>query len=571
MSRTVWCKHDGARSPVGLFLQAVDRNLDKNVNGSEMVIWDKSLLLLAALMLCAIVSADAQPEPTGSSSRDYMEAESLVRAHQWDQGLHLLQSVLQRDPRDVKALNLAGLASTGMGKIRQADEYFQKAIEVNPTFVPSLKNLGVNEFSLHDVASAEKHLTAAVKLQPQDQVINLYLGEIAYSRRDFGKAAERLRKADNFLSRDKNLQAHLAVSQLQSGQTAAGVVSADNLPPDSLSTSAQFELGLTLAQADLPDRAIPYFVALRRRYPDSYNTAYNLVICYIGAKKYSEAISLANQWVSDGHDTDEFENAMAEAYERSQDTPHAIAALRRAIELNPDADDNYLDFANMCIDHRDFDNGLKVIGVGLQVHPNSYRLVFERGVLYAMEDRFDLAEQDFQLSAKLAPASDFGVVGMGVTYLETGNAAKAIDLLHQRLKQNPNDASLLYLLGEALMRNGATAEQPQYAEAQSAFEKSVRLNPNLCLPHVALGEIYLDEERFKDAVSQLESARAIDPREKSAYSHLAVAYRHLGDVESAKRILGQLKDLYQQEQGWMHNKMKPATESSPESSQTGPS
>jgi tetratricopeptide (TPR) repeat protein len=102
---------------------------------------------------------------------------------------------------------------------------------------------------------------------------------------------------------------------------------------------------------------------------------------------------------------------------------------------------------------------------------------------------------------------------MGVTHLETGNASKAIDLLHQRLKQNPNDASRLYLLGEALIRNGALSGEPQYAEAQASFEKSVRLNPDLCLPRVALGEIYLDQERYQDAIVQLERARAIDPKE----------------------------------------------------------
>jgi Flp pilus assembly protein TadD len=194
--------------------------------------------------------------------------------------------------------------------------------------------------------------------------------------------------------------------------------------------------------------------------------------------------------------------------------------------------------------------------VGLRAHPNSYRLVFERGVLYAMEDQFDRAEQDFRQSARLAPATNFGYVGIGVTYLETGNAGKAIDLLHERLKKEPNDASLLYLLGEALMRNGAQPGQPQYREAQSSFEQAVHLNPSLCLPHVALGEIYIDEERFKDAVDQLQQARAIDPKEKSAYSHLAVAYRRLGDPDSAKRTLGMLKDIHDQEQGWVRNRMK---------------
>jgi cytochrome c-type biogenesis protein CcmH/NrfG len=138
--------------------------------------------------------------------------------------------------------------------------------------------------------------------------------------------------------------------------------------------------------------------------------------------------------------------------------------------------------------------------------------------------------------------------------------------LHQRLRQNPNDASLLYLLGEALMRNGAKAGEPQYAEAQASLEKSVRLDPDLCLPHVALGEIYLDQERFDDAIVQLERARTIDPKEKSAYSHLAVAYRRAGRPEEARRVLNILKGLHQAERGWVNEKMKTTNEDFPGSS-----
>lgn len=527
-------------------------------------------LLMAALTLCFIEKTDAQREPADSAAVAYSRAESLVRAHRWDQGLEMLQPLLKRYPHNLRALNLAGLAYTGKGDPQQANTYFHRVLQIEPDFAPTLKNLGINEFTLHEIPSSEKHLDLALKQEPEDPVINLYLGEIAFAQHDFKKAAERLARAGAFLSRDVDLKAELAVSLLKTGQSGAGLVLLDQLRAEDLSPAAQFAVGVALAQADQPDRAVLYFTLVRQRYPRSYNTEYNLILCYIGAKRYTDAISLANEMISSGHDTSELEDAVAGAYEQTHDTPRAIASLRRAIELDPEDEDNYLDFANLCIDHRDFANGLKVIGVGLQARPNSYRLIFERGVLYAMEDQFDMAEKDFRLSAQLAPASNFGYVGMGVTYLETGNAAKAIALLRQRLRQNPNDASLLYLLGESLMRNGATLGEPQYAEAESAFEKSVRLNPSLCLPHVALGEIYIDEKRFKDAISQLKQARAIDPKEKSAYWNLAVAYRRLGDTADAKQILNSLKDIYEQEQQWQRNRVKPDKETSAVSSQVGP-
>jgi tetratricopeptide (TPR) repeat protein len=515
-----------------------------------------ALVLLATVQFIPCVRSQQAVSPQS----EYDRAQDLVRAHRWDEGLAILEPELKRHPRDLKALNLAGLACTGKGDIHQADEYFRRALQINPTFVPALKNLAINEYTQHDIAAAAKHLGQASILQPDDPVVNLYLGEIAYANRDFKTAVEKLNAAQGFVSRSDQLKADLAISFLQTGKPADALVLMDELQPADLTPSTQFAAGLALAQDNLPDRAVVFFLILQKRFPDSYNTAFNLIQCYIASKRYPEAIALANQWISGGHDTSELENAVSGAYEHTHQTPKAIEALRRAIELDPENDDNYLDFANLCIEHRDFANGLKVMEVGLKVHPKSSRLIFERGVLYAMEDEFDRAEQDFEESARLAPATNFGFVGMGVTYLETGNAAKAIELLRQRLKQKPNDASLLYLLGEALMRNGAQPGDNPYREAQSAFERSIQFNGSLCLPHVALGEIYIDEGRFKDAVDQLEKARAIDPKEKSAYSHLAVAYRRLGDKENARRTLEMLKDLHEQEEGWMHNRMKAGEE-----------
>jgi tetratricopeptide (TPR) repeat protein len=181
-----------------------------------------------------------------------------------------------------------------------------------------------------------------------------------------------------------------------------------------------------------------------------------------------------------------------------------------------------------------------------------------RGVLHAMQDEFELAEKDFKLAADLAPQTNFGYIGLGVAYLETGHDAQAIQVLRQRLREKPNDASLLYLLGEGLIRTGAAPGAPAYAEAQAILEKSVLLNPNLCLPHISLGTIYLDEDRAKDAVTQFEQARAIDPKERSAYSHLAVAYRRLGQVDKAKETLNSLKDVIEQERRSTREKMKTA-------------
>ena len=282
------------------------------------------------------------------------------------------------------------------------------------------------------------------------------------------------------------------------------------------------------------------------------------MLASIEAKQFPRAIDKAKDLIGHGHETSELDNVLAEAYEGNNEIQHAVDALRRAIALDPADEDNYLDFASLCMNQRSLQAGMTVIQVALESHPKSDRLIFMRGVLHAMQDEFELAEKDFKLAADLSPQTDLGYVGLGVSYLETGHDAQAIEILRQRLLQKPNDASLLYLLGEALIRTGAAAGSPVYVEAQTSLEKSVRLNPNLCLPHVSLGTIYLDEDRPREAADQFEKARAIDPKERSAYSHLAVAYRRLGQVDKSKDVLNALKEAIEEERKSTREKMKTA-------------
>ncbi len=221
--------------------------------------------------------------------------------------------------------------------------------------------------------------------------------------------------------------------------------------------------------------------------------------------------------------------------------------MREATRLAPDDENNYIDLVALCIDHDAFDLGFEVLGVGLHYLPQSDRLIFQRGVLHAMRSEFDLAEQDFQLASQLAPEKNLSYVGLGVTYLQAGSLAEAVRTLRDRVKQKPDDAILLYLLGEALMRSGAAPGDSDFTEARTALERSVRFNAAFVPSHVELGKIYLRENRLDEAVVLLEKARALDPREKAVYSQLLVAYRRQKKPEQAAAAATSLARLVEEQ------------------------
>jgi superkiller protein 3 len=514
-----------------------------------MICQDKLLdyarkFLYAALLLAPLYTPGATAQnPPSDPATIYAQGEALLREHQWDQCLSTLEPLLKVSPANPKLLNLIGLAYTGKGDPQRGDEFFKQAIKLSPGFVPALKNLGINEFGLGQYKAADESLRSALRASPDDPVIHLYLGESAYQQQDFGQAAEHLHRAGAMAQSDAQVRSSLAVSDLKTANKDAALALLADLPPDSLSARAQFVLGAALAESELSAQAIPYLEAVRRAYPGVPDIAYDLALCQIGDHRYAEAVATLRALIDSGHETAELNNLLAEAYQGEKQTQPAVDALRRAIALDPQDDNNYLDFATLCIDHQAFADAAKVLEAGLSVHPKSARLIFERGILNAMQDHFDQAEKDFAASAALAPQDNSGYIGLGVTYIETGNTADAIKLLRKRLAAEPNNANIAYLLGEALIKSGAQQGDPAFAEAQTDFEQSVRLDPSLSAPHASLGSMYLQQGKLQEAVDQLEQARRIDPKDKAAYSHLAVAYRRLGQQDKAREVLTRLQAI----------------------------
>ena len=93
----------------------------------------------------------------------YTRAEALVRQGQYDQGIALLRPLLESEPRNLKALNLLGIALTQKGELTAANREYAKALKVDPRFQAALKNLAINEFTLNEYAAAEKHFREAGK------------------------------------------------------------------------------------------------------------------------------------------------------------------------------------------------------------------------------------------------------------------------------------------------------------------------------------------------------------------------------------------------------------------------
>ena len=310
---------------------------------------------------------------------------------------------------------------------------------------------------------------------------------------------------------------------------------------------AELQTAIALTRRGLFEDAIPHFLAVQGRVAEEYVATFNLALCYVGTGRFDRAVPLLIALRDRQRETAEVNNLLAQAYLGEQQPQLALVAFKRAVALAPKNEKLYLFAADAYMDHQYYAAGLNAVELGLLYLPDSPRLHYHRAVFLCLLDEFDLAKTDFDAVGKLAPESDISYLATAQKHLFAGAIPEAIRTAREAIKKDHADFILLAILGESLIRSGAAPGDKEFAEAQAVLEKSVAAHPNYPSSQIALGKLYLMNNRLDEAILHLEFGRRLEPLNPSAYSNLAAAYRRRGDLEQAQNIVTALDKLNQQQ------------------------
>ena len=307
---------------------------------------------------------------------------------------------------------------------------------------------------------------------------------------------------------------------------------------------SDLRIGIALTKEGRFQQAVPYFLSARGRVAETFAVEFNLALCYVGTRDFKQAVQILTQLKSSA----EVNNLLSQALIGDGQQDAALKAFQDEAELTPKNEKLYLLVSEACMDEGFHELGIHVLEVGLRNLPESARLHFERGFFRSQMDERNLADQDFELAQKLSPGSDIAYIAAAQQAFLSGDVQKVIRTAREGISRGHTHYLLLTMLGEALLRAGATpANADEFREAQEALEKAVAARPGYSSAHIALGRIYLARERTEEAVAQLESAKQLDPRNRAVYSALAIAYRRAGQAEQSRESIAILAELNRQE------------------------
>ena len=494
--------------------------------------------VLSLLLSPSLLAADCGPSP-------YDCAVSYIGRHDLPAAIQSLNEVLQQSPRNLKALNLLGIALTESGRVEQANSKFKTALEIDPSFYPARKNLAINEFDQHLFPQAAADLNRVLQQAPGDAIVHIYLAEISFQKDDFPSALKHYEKGSARITARPAWMLHYAECLAAQGDKARAVSLLQALPAND--SADRFQGGLLLGRAGAYAEAAALFASARKNYADPYLAAYNQLLMLIRAAQYPAAINLFNQLVSEGYGRAELYNLVSEAYLKSGDVKQAYDSLRTATKIEPSAEQNYVDLAALCLDDQDYDLGLEILDVGLHYVPNSYRLLVQRGFMLVMRGRMDDAEKQFLAASTIAPNKTLPYIALGEVWMQAGQAQKAADMLRVKARLPATDFLIQYVYAEALIRSGAEIGTPAAVEAMQALQTSIRLDPKFAHAHAELGKLLMKSGDTERAIPELKLATQLDPEDSGPFYQLGQAYRKTGQKAEADEMLARVAQLHSPE------------------------
>jgi tetratricopeptide (TPR) repeat protein len=274
----------------------------------------------------------------------------------WVEGEIKSKLFLIKDPKNVNLLNFHGLFLSNQKRYKEAQDYFDKAIQANKNFIDSYNNSAINQKKLGNIKNAEFFYKKALKIDPNNHILNNNYGVLLKEKGDYDKSIIYYFKAvkinNNYFEAYNNLG------------------------------SAYFKINNILEAVNCFNKAI----FINPNYAEAYNNLgnieadsknnYSRAIDY-----YKKAYEINNTYVDAIHN-------LGNAYFKVYDLVNAFKFLQLAISLDSNFSEAYNSLGMCFYFKQEFEKAEKNYLISLRIDSQNKKANFNLGVLYVRLEKF---------------------------------------------------------------------------------------------------------------------------------------------------------------------------------------
>jgi len=499
---------------------------------------------LAGFQTPAGVTPDhTEQSPQQQADEAYQKGMQLLGEKRYPEALSEFQTVEHVAPNIPQGPSGQGIALALMGRLDEAVERLQRALEIDPSFWVARRELGIVEWNLGRKDEAVAELRKIAQTYPDDGAANAIVGQYEFEHQNYSEALSFFSKAPAQIEADPQLALMRAHAFLKTGAQSAAAEALGQLATRAgLTPEVRFQLAWLLGEAKLYKAAIQVFSALPGDYPDRFGRDYGLALAYFEDGQYSKSIETLKALQAKGVARSDLFSLLGVAEEKAGDTQEAYDAFRAGILANPQDPQGYLNIATLASQHLNYDLAIQILSEGIGRMPGSHDLILSRGIAFTLKAQFARARQDYEQAIQIAPADPGSYLALGLSELEDGNLTDATNAFRKAGDLGSRDPRVYYFLAEALIQQGVEPETPSFQQARQATETALSLDPNFAYAYLDRAKLELQAQQVDQAVRDLERARSLDPKSRTAAYLLAQAYRRKGEKEKADSLFASVKE-----------------------------
>lgn len=421
---------------------------------------------------------------------------SYRRLGRFDKAREYFEAGLKRDPHNASCLFNLGYIEERQGHPARAEEFYQQALRSNPDFSEALLQLAdlrvaskrfeegavllrryvkasrdpasgyyklaMVEKSLHQAEASQRDLNVFQTLskdsasgpQPYQHIFDYVdersgLSHEARTRQDLANLTEELQKNPDH-PQGLYLLAQTYLELGKPGEALKTIAQLDQISASDYRT--QTGVGVLLARYRLYDEAIQHFQAALAANPDLDDVKFDLANAYFRKGDYAQALAAAKQVSAGGQRDDAFLSLLGDTYAHLGDAALATQIFLDAINRNPDNDQYYLSLALVELREKNVGGAEETLRKGLVRIPSSGKIFWGLGVVSVLDGKTPQAEEDFVRAVELLPEWPGSYSTLGFFYFQTGEIAKAREVLNRFKGSNAAAGLDINRIEEALSR-----------------------------------------------------------------------------------------------------------------------
>jgi len=448
-----------------------------------------------------------------------------------------LRSALGEHPQEARALSLLGIILDNQKRFEEAERSYKTALSIAPDSTALLNNLGNHYVARGLQAQGEAAFRRALAQDPKHANANLQMAKISITRKRGLEALRSLSRLPVSEQRSPAVQLLKAQSLRLTKQSAAAQAIMRDLEKQAASDSRlAFSLGMAFVEWEQFQDAERNFTLALRASPSDFDILYNLGLAAMRARSLDRAVEIFHAALQQRPQEVDALIGLARTHVQQKKHETAASLLAQAQKLSPQRNDILLLLAQCSEKLGFYQDAATAYEQYLKLKPDDDQARRERAFMLARAGKQREGLRDLEWYVQKNPKDTVGLYQLALAEWNV-EPPKALQHLTKALEIDPT------LLSARFARSVLRCEQNQPQESIEDLRYILKREPENARALDQLGQAYLLLEKSEEAVSALERAARLAPKDSSILIHYGRALRRLGKHSEGAQVLAQLKAL----------------------------